>query len=387
MVKENIQVDKLLQPRLENEELDYPTEPHYEPALSDETTAAERSQREQRNVKRRTGWQNSCKDIEDHKYITYHGKKQITKQKPHIPLTRNTSNKHFPPKIPTHRHSKMHNRRTSRTTQRIIHTNKEWNIWQISILPMPTKRRRITRSIPLTNQKTRISLQLGTHGGKPCQEHLHTRNDQPANPNGFIIRGTNTIRDTIICTSTKKRTRKPTENEKHFHKYTTSKPMVRKKPVHKTTEQGPNSPNSTIRTNSRLPTLWQQISPWPLKRLPRKERNLQNMQENRALRKNSGSQRCHHVHNTTHNNADNKTIPDNKHIPVTNKKKNNQLVQRKTSQKMRNINEEEVEDIHNSTEETIDPESTCYIREMMEDWQNTTNFIHSVKFTKRHQQD
>ena len=48
---------------------------------------------------------------------------------------------------------------------------------------------------------------------------------------------------------------------------------------------------------------------------------------------------------------------------------------------MRNINEEEQEDIHNSTEETIDPESTCYIREMMEDWQNTTNFIHSVKFT------
>ena len=48
---------------------------------------------------------------------------------------------------------------------------------------------------------------------------------------------------------------------------------------------------------------------------------------------------------------------------------------------MRNINEEEQEDTLNSTEETIDPESTCYIREMMEDWQNTTNFIHSVKFT------
>ena len=47
----------------------------------------------------------------------------------------------------------------------------------------------------------------------------------------------------------------------------------------------------------------------------------------------------------------------------------------------RNIIEEEQEDIHNSTEETIDPESTCYIREMMEDWQNTTNFNHSVKFT------
>ena len=150
---------------------------------------------------------------------------------------------------------------------------------------MPTKRRRITRSIPLRNKKTRISLQLGPLRGKPCQEHLHTRNEQPANPNGFFIRGTNTIRDTTKCTSTRKRTRKPTENEKHLYKYTTSKPMVRKNPVHKTPEQGPNSPNSTIRTNSRLPTLWQQISPWPPKRLPRKERNLQNMQENRALRK------------------------------------------------------------------------------------------------------
>ena len=46
MVKDNIQVDKLFQPRPENDELDYPTEPHYEPALSDETTA-ERRQREQ----------------------------------------------------------------------------------------------------------------------------------------------------------------------------------------------------------------------------------------------------------------------------------------------------------------------------------------------------
>ena len=50
MVKDNIQVDKLLQPRPENDELDYPTEPHYEPALSDEKTAGTR-QREQRNVK------------------------------------------------------------------------------------------------------------------------------------------------------------------------------------------------------------------------------------------------------------------------------------------------------------------------------------------------
>ena len=64
MVKEIIKVDKLLQSKPENEELDYPTEPHYEPALPDEKTA-EREQSEQRNVRRRTDWQNTCKKIED----------------------------------------------------------------------------------------------------------------------------------------------------------------------------------------------------------------------------------------------------------------------------------------------------------------------------------
>ena len=62
-------------------------------------------------------------------------------------------------------------------------------------------------------------------------------------------------------------------------------------------------------------------------------------------------------------------------------KKNNQLVTRKTPQRMRHINEEESEDAHDTAEETIDPESTCYIREMTEDWQNTANFIQSVQFT------
>ena len=52
MVKDNIQVEKLLQPKPESEDLDYPAQPHYEPPQPDETTA-ERRQREQRNQKRR----------------------------------------------------------------------------------------------------------------------------------------------------------------------------------------------------------------------------------------------------------------------------------------------------------------------------------------------
>ena len=47
---------------------------------------------------------------------------------------------------------------------------------------------------------------------------------------------------------------------------------------------------------------------------------------------------------------------------------------------MRNINEEETEDIQKTAKDTIEPDSTYYIREMMEEWQNL-NFIQSVKFT------
>ena len=60
MVKENIKIEKLLQPKPGIEDLDYPAQPHYEPPQPDKTTA-EKRQREQRNQKRRTDWQNDCK--------------------------------------------------------------------------------------------------------------------------------------------------------------------------------------------------------------------------------------------------------------------------------------------------------------------------------------
>ena len=58
----------------------------------------------------------------------------------------------------------------------------------------------------------------------------------------------------------------------------------------------------------------------------------------------------------------------------------NQLAQRNPQHKIRNINEETETEEQTETEETIDPESTCYIREMMEDWQNV-NFIKTINFT------
>ena len=58
----------------------------------------------------------------------------------------------------------------------------------------------------------------------------------------------------------------------------------------------------------------------------------------------------------------------------------NQLAQTQTQQKFRNINEETETEEQTETDETIDPESTCYVREMMQDWQNI-NFITSINFT------
>ena len=62
--KENIQVENLLRPKPTAEELEYPQEPTYEPALPDETTA-EKRQREQRNTKRKVDWKNQCQAVED----------------------------------------------------------------------------------------------------------------------------------------------------------------------------------------------------------------------------------------------------------------------------------------------------------------------------------
>ena len=61
---ENLQVEKLLRPKPTVEELGYPQELIYEPALPDETTA-EKRQREQKNIKRKVDWKNECQAIED----------------------------------------------------------------------------------------------------------------------------------------------------------------------------------------------------------------------------------------------------------------------------------------------------------------------------------
>ena len=62
--KEKMQVEKLLRPKPTAEDLDYPKEPIYEPALPDETTA-EKGQRVHSNIKRNVDRKNQCQVVED----------------------------------------------------------------------------------------------------------------------------------------------------------------------------------------------------------------------------------------------------------------------------------------------------------------------------------
>ena len=204
MVNENIQVDKLLQPRPENEELDYPTEPHFEPALPGETTA-ERRQREQRNVKRRTDWQNTCKEIEDKgpQVDNTPWDEADNKRKSNIyPSLGAQATNIFHQRFP---HTDIQKCTTDALVEQLrelfIQTrNETFDRFEFFKEGKKTKRRRITRSFSFTNQKTRISMQLGALRRKPCKKHFYTRNEQSANPNGSTI-GENTVRNITICTS------------------------------------------------------------------------------------------------------------------------------------------------------------------------------------------
>ena len=115
--KENIQVEKLLRPRPQNAELDYPHEPLYEPPTSDETTA-EKRQREQRNIKRKVDWQNQCLAVEDKDpYIdnTPWDEADTKIKRPHLPFPRPRGYQHISSKKSPHGNVKMHNRCICRT--------------------------------------------------------------------------------------------------------------------------------------------------------------------------------------------------------------------------------------------------------------------------------
>ena len=199
-------MDKLLQPKPEKEELDYPTEPHYEPILPDETTA-ERRQREQRNVKTRTDWKNTCKETEDKgpRVDNIPWDEADNKTKSHIYLSfgaqaKNMFHQRFP-------HTDIQKCTTDPLVEQLrdafIQTRNE------TFDRFHFFRCRQKEGESLEVLYSRIKKYASVCNWNHLEESLvksifiqDMNNQQPTNPNGSVVRRKNPIRNTTICTST-----------------------------------------------------------------------------------------------------------------------------------------------------------------------------------------
>ena len=172
-------MDKLLQPKPESEDLFYPSEPYCEPALSDETTA-EKRQREQRNQKRRTDWQITCKDIEDKgpQADNTPWDEADNKAKSLINLSlgaqaTNIFHNRFP-------HTDLQKCTTDALVQQLekafILTRNE-TFGRFQFFRCRQKRRENSRGISLTHKETRSIMQLGPSRRKPIKNCIYKRDE------------------------------------------------------------------------------------------------------------------------------------------------------------------------------------------------------------------
>ena len=298
-------------------------------------------------------------------------------KEPNLPLIRSTSYKHISPAISTHGPPKMHHKRTRRTIKRIIHTSKKWNIRQVPVFQMSTKRRRISWSIPLTNKEARSTMQLGTPRRKLGKKYIYTGYEKSTNPNGFIIWRQNTQWNTNYALARERgqanqqRMHNSQSSQSHIH---TDNPWFEKIQYIKRQNREPILPTPQTGQIQNCRRCGNKFLPGHLNVCPAKTEACRTCKKIGHFAKQCRSempsrpkfrpqQRQHQANTRVHQ-----------------PQRYNQLAQRQTQQKNKNINEEKETEEQTETDETIDPESTCYIREMMEDWQKI-NFITSMNFT------
>ena len=268
----------------------------------------------------------------------------------------------------------MHNRCTSRTNKWSIHTNKKRNIRQIAVLQMPTKRRKVTRNISLAYKK---------HGAICNWEHLEESLVKSIFIQGMsnqqiqmdLLSEDRTPSETLYYALARERGQANQRKMNISHSsINTNNPWFEKVQYMKRQNRGPMLPTPQTGQIQNCRRCGNKFLAWHRNIYPTKN-------EACRIRKKIG----HFPKLCT-----SEMPPRPSYIPQQRRQQNNtgtqpqqryiQLAPRQTQQKIRNINEETEADDQTKAEETIDPESTCYIREMMEDWQNI-NFIQSIIFT------
>ena len=280
--KENIQVEKLLRPNPQNRELDYSHETMYELPTSDER-AAEKRQREQRNIKRKFDWQNQCLAVGDKgpnvdkiPWDEADTKKSLI----YLSLGQEAANI-FHQRNP---HREMSKWTTDAFVEQLrgkIQRSKKRNIRPLPILQLQTRTQRITGKIPLKNKAKSSTLQLGRLRRQTSEKHIHSRHAKHTNRNRLIIRRPRHDRNTTTSPRKRKRPRKSTKNGQPRQIATRHKPTrTNRGSIYKTQQHTTKTKHTTknglttdtkIRSNTRLLEMWKQVHPRPPQQLPSKE--------------------------------------------------------------------------------------------------------------------
>ena len=147
--------------------------------------------------------------------------KQKQRQRLNIFITRSRSNKHLSSTFCPYRPTKTHDRHTSRTIKR--YTSREWTI--------------------IKSKWTYIGVQT-------------------------------TKRNTSLCTSTRKGTKNPAIDEYSTVIKQQLYPMEQHRTIHQKIKQNTRTTNITVGSNTRLQTVWTQVSTRPYEHLPSQKQSL-----------------------------------------------------------------------------------------------------------------
>ena len=233
---------------------------------------------------------------------------------------------------------------------------------------MSTRRRRITRSIPLTNKKN-ASVCNWDHIEETLEKSIFIQGMNNQQIQIDLLSEERTPSETLQNKLARERGQERLQKMINTNiNANTSNPWFEKKTIYKTTKQSTYSPNTPVRTNTRLPSCGNKFFPRHLNVCPLKNEACRICKKIGHFAKLYKSEMAPQPQYNMQQRCQRNYSGQQSYSGHQQQNGDNQLVTRKTPQRMRNINEEESEDTHDTSEETRDPESEFCMQNMQKDW-------------------